>query len=401
MKFGLILLVLVLACSLVGSFLLQGQSPEYYEANFPNAAGFIMAVHADHIFTSFYFIIILALLGVNLILCSLVRYKVTHKLYKEGVSINAAAGADQKLSGRGMDRLAAFLNKRRFKKAESGGATVYYKNRIGHYGSFITHLSILLTFLFAAIAMYGATAVDYNVMPGESQTLEDGTQLFVESFRTTDDEGLVDYVSVIHVAAPDGTVSESAEISVNYPFSFQGHKYYQQSFGAAASISVLNVETGVEDTVMLDDPGFLTLDGENGVMFQALYPDFITDEEGRVAPLSGSDWTNPIYQISTVEGETTQNGMIEPGQALSVGGVLYSFNEPAFYPGILVKTNPPGVMALLYACFGLMIIGLWLCFFQAPVYVVIKDGCYALRSPKSVEGLKNEIDIALLGDTEG
>ena len=58
-------------------------------------------------------------------------------------------------------------------------------------------------------------------------------------------------------------------------------------------------------------------------------------------------------------------------------------------------------MALLYACFGLMIIGLWLCFFQAPVYVVIKDGCYALRSPKSVEGLKNEIDIALLGDTEG
>ena len=101
MTFGVILLALIVACSLVGSVVLQGKEAAYYEAQYGSgAAGTIQALGFDHIFSTPYFIALLTLLGLNLILCSLTRLRATTKAAREGIERAAKVPARTELSGK-------------------------------------------------------------------------------------------------------------------------------------------------------------------------------------------------------------------------------------------------------------------------------------------------------------
>jgi cytochrome c biogenesis protein len=65
MKFGLILLGLILICSIVGSLIPQGEAASVYQERYGWASA-LLALQFDHIFTSWYFILISALMCVNL-----------------------------------------------------------------------------------------------------------------------------------------------------------------------------------------------------------------------------------------------------------------------------------------------------------------------------------------------
>ena len=74
MKFGMLLLVLVIACSLAGSLIVQGREPmEYVNRYGADAAQVMLALGLDDVFSAPYFIVLMAALCLNLTLCSLVR----------------------------------------------------------------------------------------------------------------------------------------------------------------------------------------------------------------------------------------------------------------------------------------------------------------------------------------
>ena len=401
MTFGMILLALILLCSFPGSVIAQGNSPDWYVQTYPDWHGVILKLGLDDVFGSWYFITLLALLCLNLTLCSLIRIRNVVK-----ASRNAAAGAAARktkvfLTAEGTAQLRQLLEMRHYKKEILGETTVYSKNVVGWYGSFVTHLAILLTVLFGAAALYLPRVTDQTCFPGESLNMEDGTAIAVESFSIENAEGKLDYASVIEITLPNGSSSGKQRISVNHPMSFGGYKVYQQTYGTAGAVTVRNTETGGEDSFVLNEMCFLSLDSINGIWFEALYPGYIRDENGNftlITQTSGS-YEDPVYQVLVASEGVYTPVMVFPGETLSVGGVDFTFEEPVEYPGLRIKRTPEAVNSLLFAAFGLMVLGLWFCFFQTPAIVAVREEGYTVSGPKP-QGLELELE-ALLEDYIG
>ena len=396
MTFGMILLGLILLCSFPGSVIAQGNTPDWYVQTYPDWHGVILKLGLDDVFGSWYFITLLALLCLNLTLCSLIRIRNVVKASKKA----AASAAERKtkvfLTAEGTSQLRQLLEERHYKKEVFGETTVYIKNSIGWYGSFVTHLAILLTVLFGAAALYLPKVTDQTCFPGESLPMEDGTSIAVESFQIENGEGKLDYASIIEIRLPDGRTSGQQRISVNYPLSFGGYKVYQQTYGTAGAVTVRNTETGGEDRFLLNEMCFLSLDSINGIWFEALYPGYIRDESGNftlITQTSGS-YEDPVYQVLLASEGVYTPVMVFPGETLSVGGVEFTFEDPVEYPGLRIKRTPEAVNVMLFSAFGLMILGLWFCFFQTPAIVAVREEGYTVAGPKP-QGLILELTALL------
>lgn len=396
MTFGMILLVLILACSVAGSLIAQGNTPDYYVQTYPDWHGTILKLKLDDIFASWYFIALMALLCLNLTLCSLIRVRNVVKASRAAGANAARRESKVQLTDQGMQKLKTFLEVRHFRRQTIEDKTVYSKNALGWYGSFLTHLAILLTLALGAAALYLPQVTDRTCIPGESLTMEDGARIGVESFSIEDEAGKLDYASVIHMTLADGSSSGPQRISVNHPLSFGNYKVYQQTYGTAGAVTVKNTENGGEDRFILDEMCFLSLDSVNGVWFEALYPGYIRDEEGNftlITQTSGS-YPDPVYQVLLASEGVYTPVMVFPGETLSVGGVDFTFEDPVEYPGLRIKYTPAIVNALLFAAFALMVLGLWFCFFQTPAIVAVGEKGYTVAGPKP-QGLQMELEALL------
>ena len=384
MRFGILLLLLIAAFSVLGTVIPQGREIKWYVETYPTAHPAIFFLKLNDVFNSWYFLLLLVLLGLNLILCSLVRIRSVSKAKKKEKETLLKQPETFALSAGQRDSVLNGLRAMHCKEEKEGTSLVFRKNSFGRYGSFITHLSILLTLIFGAGALYLPTSVDRDCLPGESLFLEDGTEIRVESFRIEDETGRLDFTSEISIRLPDGRESGVHEISVNHPLTFGQYKIYQQTYGTAGSVTIRNLTTGGEDTFTLTELVFLTLDGVNGLWYEQLYPDMIRDPSGNVtliANVSGS-YPNPVYQV-----ETASDGVYTPilafvGDELQVNELLFRFEKPVEYPGLRIKYTPRIVNALLCASFLLMIAGFFITFFCQPVLVRVDETGCAVGGPK-------------------
>jgi len=387
MRFGLALLILVMAFSLVGSLVPQDRVDEWYTQTYPAGGPIILKLGIHRLFETWYFIALVTLLGFNLTLCSATRFGSVHRMRK--TALDTAVRGEHKrhaVGAQAAEKLKAYLAAKRYRRHEDGDAAVYYKNMVGYYGSFVVHLSLLLILVFGGLVLSLASVNDYPVMPGETITLDDGTMLELHSFRIADETGRTDYASLITVTTPNDIQSDPREISVNKPFTFHSHKYYQHSFATAGSITAVNMATGGSDVLYLTERSFLSSDGRNGIWFEALYPGFVEDEHGHIVPLSPRGmgvYPNPVYQVLVSDGGHVESRMSMPGDIIETGGISFEFNEPANYPGIRVKRIPNPFPPLLYASFALMTLGFWLSFFHMPSIVTVYGDSYALPGPKT------------------
>ena len=398
MRFGMLLLILLIVLSFVGSMVPQQRAAmDYVQRYGAKPAQAILLLGFDDIFSTPYFIAIMAALCVNLTLCSIVRFP---KTVCAGAALKmgtAKAQSDKPLTRAQADRIRAFFEARRFKAQEIEGARVYSKNLAGFYGSFLTHLSILLVLAVGSAVVLLAEVKDQVIMPGETATLADGTQLTVESFQIENELGDLDYASVVTASSPDGSRTESALIRVNEPMRFGEYKVYQQTYGTAGSVEITNLSNGASETMLLTEPCLLTLDGINGMFFSALYPGYIKDEKGNVTLITSTSgaYVDPVYDIRSIaDGETTAV-LAFPGETLTVGEVSFTLGDPVAYPGLRVKRMPGVVLGALYAVFALMVGALYLCFFVSPVCAKVTEQGYVLRSPKMQTGLLLELDALL------
>ena len=384
MRFGILLLCLIAACSVAGTVIPQGREIAWYAQNYPSVHPTILMLRLNRVFESWYFVTLLVLLCLNLSLCSLLRIRAVVRA-SHGETERAAAMPDTVLlNPEGVEKLRAWLENRHCRREELDGAVVYRRNGIGRYGTFLIHLSILLTLVFGALALYTPTVTDQSCMPGESIFLEDGTEIHVLDFHITDETGRLDYRSHVQVTLPDGRRSEEAELSVNHPFSFGAYKLFQQSFGTAGSVTVTNLETGGTDDFLLTEQAYLSADGITGIFYETLYPDFIRDPSGNVTfiTITEGSYPNPIYQFEVIsDGEFTPT-LAVPGDELEITGLRFTFNKPVEYPGIRIKHVSRLFNALLIASFMLMIAGLTLAFFFEPVLVKTDAEGYAVGGPK-------------------
>lgn len=384
MRFGLLLLSLMAVCSVVGTVIPQGREIAWYAQTYPRRHAWLLTLGLDHVFESWYFIVLLVLLCLNLSLCSLLRIRSVVRASRDETARTAGLPDAVRLSAEGVERLREYLGSIRCRGETVGDATVYRKHSFGRYGTFLTHLSILLTVFFGALALYTPTTADRACMPGESLVLEDGTEIYVRDFHIADETGRLDYTSHVQVSLPDGRRSEIAELKVNHPFSFGPYKLFQQTFGTAGSVTVTDLESGGTDTFLMTEQAFLSADGITGLFYDTLYPDFLRDPSGNVTliTITEGSYPRPIYQAEVVADGAFTPVLAEPGDELTVMGLRFTFNAPVDYPGIRVKHVSPVINALLVASFTLMILGLYVTFFYEPVLVKVDREGYTAAGPK-------------------
>ena len=384
MRFGILLLALIAACSVAGTVIPQGREIAWYARSYPSFHGAILLLRLHRVFESWYFIALLVLLCLNLSLCSLLRIRTVVRA-SGGEAERAASLPDTVLlTPEGVEKLRARLTDLRCSRETAGGVEVYRRHGFGRYGTFITHLSILLTVVFGALALYTPTVTDRDCMPGESIFMEDGTEIHVHDFHIADETGRLDYRSRVQVTLPDGRRSGIAELKVNHPFSFGAYKLFQQTFGTAGSVTVTNEETGGSDDFLLTEQTYLSADGVNGIFYDTLYPDYLRGPDGDVTLITVTEgsYPNPIYQVQVISDGVFTPTLAVPGDELTVMGLRFRFNAPVEYPGIRVKHVSPLCNALLVAAFTLMIAGLFITFFCEPVVVKLDAEGYAVAGPK-------------------
>ena len=396
MKFGMILLVLVIACSFVGSMIVQQRDAmEYVRLYGEDAAQMILALGLDDVFSAPYFIVLMAVLCLNLTLCSLVRLPRVLHAKKTQLEHAEKTQTDTPIADGQAEKLHAFFEKRRYRRHKAGDRTIYFKNSIGFFGSFITHLSFLLILMVGAAAVITADVRDQTVMPGETLELDGGISIHVDSFQIEDETGLLDYASELTVS--DKKESISRTIRVNEPLSFRGYKIYQQTYGTAGAVRIENLKTGVSEEMTLTESCFLTLDGADGMFYQALYPGYVQDTDGSVTLITSTSgaYSDPVYDVISVSGGAMTPVLAFPDETLTIGDVSFTMLSPVSYPGLRIKHMNPMVLGLLYATFVLMVAGLYLCFFMVPLAAIVEKDGYALLSPKAQTGLMIELEALL------
>lgn len=271
-----------------------------------------------------------------------------------------------------------WLKTHHFRKSEGG----YLKHDIGFYGSFLTHAAMLLLMIAAACVFAFVEREDINLCVGDSAELPDGTILAVEAFSLEDESGKLEYTSNIRAQLPDGTEVRDI-VQVNHPLRVGKYTIYQQNYAYAAVLGIRTDADAEEEVLKLDEPAFLSLDGENGIWYSQLFGN-VVEENGEVRVSRGTEIIHPAYEVSVIENGKEQPGLIYPGTTVTAGAVYYTFYEPEAYPGLRVKTQPEWALWLLYASFAMMTVGLYLCFFQIPEAAQIKEDGISIAGKKDI-----------------
>ena len=374
MRFGLILLLPVLVCSVLGSIIPQGESESLYAQNFPGTYHIILGLGLNHIFSGWVFLSLTALFCINLALCSVSQLRAV-PARRAAAAARAADASIEPVTGYNADSFAAYMKKHGWRQQAAGDRSVYVSAAPGWYGSVITHFAILGVIL-GALGIFGFTGYsDYEILPGENY-LPDGLTLVLDDFRVTDAEGRIDYVSTLEVIDATGRSSGLREISVNHPLRFGENKYYQQSYGIAGSMTVTVKATGEVTPLYLTEPSFISAGGTDSIMYHNVYPGFVETPDGERQVLTqsaGGEYPDPAYYVVRLADGITEPMILLPGESVEPSDAAYRFDEPIYYPAIRVKTTPILVYALLYVSFVLLTLGLSMCFF-VPTGAVAADG---------------------------
>lgn len=386
MRFGILVLALIAALSVVGTLLPQGARylPWYAERYSAGVYHLIYVSRVYDIYHSWYYQLLMVLLCLNLSLCSYTRLRAVAKGRKGERERAAALPNTVSLSAGELQSLRQRLSFLRCREERFGQTSVFYKNGFGRYGSFLTHLSILLTVIVGAAALYLPTETERSALIGETVALEDGTRIAVDDFSVMSGDGRLDYTSRLRVTLPDGRESGPREVKVNHPLTFGRYKLYQSGYGIRGSVQVWDAYNQELQLFALDDMSFISADGVNGVQYIGVVE---VSHQGEGAPSGGTTYT--AYQVYVVEDGTPSLRYVGAGESLVVGDLRFTFQYP-YYPVLTVKHMSPLVNGLLIGVFALMVIALTVTFFLPPVVVKVDGEGYAVAGPKP-ENMKMEL----------
>ena len=358
MRFAILLLVvLILACA-GGSFITQGLSYEEYAQRYSQrAAGLILALGLDDLFHSWWFLLITAFLCGNLLLCNLIRLPQLLRRTRDAADPAKAIGSPAIVTVEGVEdpeRVFAALGMPKARTArDPEGRTLRFslRHRAGLWGAWVCHLGILLLILgFALGQMTKEEYVVYGV-PGQSKQVGDTDLILsIDDFRVElrEDDTVEQYTADITLRnAADGS-SRSAQIRVNEPASLYGMKFYQNSTGWAAKVTVTEGGAPLQEAVLCAGESLAVQDKpELVIWFRAFYPDYVMIEGQGPATATGS-LRNPgyLYMVSYRDSVLGMN-VLEEGDRVTIDDYEVVFSEPRNYTLIQAKRDRFTPLALL------------------------------------------------------
>ncbi len=246
-KVAIVLLILLIAASIVGTLIPQQRSPGEYVVRYGQLAALFERLQFTRLYHSVWFIALLALFSLNIIVCTLARLsaKVRRALrprfetevrhlqsmrVKDKVRLpvpldGARALVSQELARRGY----------RSRQSEAPGRVfISARKRIaGIFGSDIVHLGLLVILAGGIVSGLAGRRADLTLRENQALPVPGAAfSLRLDKF-TTDlypDGSVKDWKSRLSIIE-DGRAVLEKTIEVNHPLSYRGFIFYQSGYG--------------------------------------------------------------------------------------------------------------------------------------------------------------------------
>ena len=256
LKIAILLLVLIAISCATGTLIPQLESDQFYFDTF-NKNPFLGIINGNiliflefnHIFTSFWFLLLLIWLALALAVCSFRRqlpilksaldwidYKSPRQIAKLSISQTIPTSNTSK----SLKEITINLNNQGWKVKETDGRIAARKGAVGRVGPIFIHLGMILLMIGATYGSLNGKTIEKFLAPGRSLDLlntneEKGLTVKLQSFQIErDPKGIAEqYRSIVNIIEPNGT-NETKEISVNYPLRYKGLTLYQADWALAA-----------------------------------------------------------------------------------------------------------------------------------------------------------------------
>ncbi len=419
-----LVLILVIAAAVLAGTLLDQASPSVIADSSAYAAWLERAegrygvfwtrlfdfTQLFNVFNSFWFRFLVALLTANIIVCTINRWKgiwttAFHTRVRMGDAFFQhsryhAAMAAQMPAETAAERVRHAFGRARYRvqvQTDEGTVAVFAdKHRFSRFGTFLSHLSIVMLLGGTVIgSLWGFRDDDFIIPEGKSQEVGRGTGLsvFLEHFTDEYDPAgpAKDFRSDL-VLYKDGVEVKRDTIHVNDPMSYDGIRFFQSFFGQTAIMEVKN-EAG--DTLFSDSVplAWQTRDGNRPVGSFRLPENNLTVYV--IGPRSGE--TDPMVPAGEMRLEvyTQSSGtMAAPSKNLVQGrpqemaGLNFTFVRESRFTGLQVAKDPG--TNLVWVAAALMVVGLAMLFYFPPkrIWALCKqrpDGAADVRIATTAE----------------
>tara|TARA_B100000700_G_scaffold239067_1_gene265657 strand:+ start:841 stop:2121 length:1281 start_codon:yes stop_codon:yes gene_type:complete len=315
LKIAIFLLLLIAISCALGTIIPQQESNKFYYDNFNDNpflgiinGKILVLLEFNHIYTSFWFLILLSWLAISLAVCSFRRQLpilksalnwIDYKSPKQIAKLSIAQTIETKNASKSLEEIKINLIKQRWNIKETDGRIAARKGVVGRLGPILIHLGMILLMVGATYGSLNGQTIEKFLAPGRSIDLLDknkqkGLTIELQKFQIErDPQGRVEqYRSFVKVVEANGNKKEK-EISVNYPLRYKGLTLYQADWSLAALTIQINnspkLQIPIESIPELGEQAWGTIiptkkDGSDQVLLTVnseLGPVIIYDNDGK------------------------------------------------------------------------------------------------------------------------
>lgn len=377
MPFAIGLLVLLAAACALSSSISQGQTYEYYAAQYgERAAGLILALRLDDAFHSWWFIGLSAVLCMNLFCCNLIRLPTLMKRAEAFAKPDGmTAGITAEAEGDGdPHRLFAALHMPKAKE-DGDGRLVAAGNKAGFWGAWICHLGILLLILGFALGQMTMKQYTVYALPGQTKEMGDtGLLVTVDDLLISREENgaVLQYTAVLTVSDPAKNTAEAGRTAVNAPANLYGYKFFQNSVGWGADVRILKNGKELQKEQLCVGEFFAVADKpELVIYFPVFYPDY-SAEVKMSDPSAAVKDPAYVYQVY-YQGQILGMNALKAGEELTIDEYTVLFEHPRNYTLLAIKRDSFTWLVLLGGLVTLagLVLAFWL---QPRAVCAVREG---------------------------
>ena len=275
LQFAIVLLLLIASFSSIGTFIEQGKDTDFYQFNYPNTeplfgfinAKFIFLFSLDHIYTAWWFILIIVLFVMSLFSCTLIRqlpslkFSRLWRFYDTYQSMNKFK-VKTIVDDASLAKLTFQLKNSNYNVVQEGKFIYAYKGLIGRISPIIVHASIILI-LFGSVIGSASGFMTQELVPtntlfhlrniinsGPFSKVPQNIEGYVKDFKIAySEEGIIDqFYSDLLILDTNMSKLSNKIIYVNEPLRYEGIVFYQTDWGIA------NLTFVIDNTKVFDIP---------------------------------------------------------------------------------------------------------------------------------------------------
>ncbi|MEB3209065.1 MAG: cytochrome c biogenesis protein ResB [Synechococcus sp.] len=370
LRLAIVLLLVIAIASGVGTAIPQRETAEFYHRLYDPQPWLgllpgegVLALQLDHIYSSGWFLGLLAWLALALLLCSWRRqwpalraslrwidYRKPRQLSK--LSLAESLATDQPAAS--LEKLGQLLEGKGWHIRRQGDRLAARKGLMGKVGPLLVHAGMVVLMLGAAWGAVAGQRAEQYLAPGRSLELMDSRgssklTLALDNFSIQRDpagrpEQFTSQLRILEGDGSGGSLLKQAQISVNHPLRFQGVTLYQADWALAA----ISLQLGRSPLLQLPLQSFPQLGEQVWGLVLPTRPD---GSEPVLLSLGSEQGPVEVYGA-----DGSPLGQISPGgEALEIKGLPIRVASVLPASGILLKRDP-GV-PLVYAGFAIALAG--------------------------------------------